>query len=48
MTRAERTWHWRLWLIIAPLLAVLLVLALARRPGAEVDAAPSAEQRGQP
>ena len=31
MTREHRRWHFRLWLILAPLLVVLVVLALAWR-----------------
>lgn len=34
MTRNERAWHWRMWLIIAPLLAVLFIVALTHRPSA--------------
>ena len=30
MTRTERKWHYRAWLILTPIVAVLLVLALIR------------------
>ena len=31
MTRTERTWHYRAWLVLSPIVAVLLVLALLSR-----------------
>ncbi len=40
MTRTERAWHWRLWLLIAPVLAGLFVLALMHRPAVTSRTAP--------
>jgi hypothetical protein len=35
MTREQRRWHLWLWMILTPLLAVALILALASRPAFE-------------
>jgi hypothetical protein len=35
MTRQQRRWHLWLWLILTPLLAAALILALASRPALE-------------
>lgn len=45
MTRAERTIHWRLWLIIVPVLAALFVFALAHRPRAHPSSPPAQEAK---
>ena len=34
MMRTERLLHWRLWLLIAPVLTALFILALMHRPAA--------------
>ena len=41
MTRGQRTAHRMLWLVLAPLLLLLVALAVITRSDAAVDHAPS-------
>lgn len=37
MRRAHRRWHLILWVILTPLIAAALILAISLRPGAPVN-----------
>ena len=44
MTRGQRLWHLRLWLIVAPVSVLLLVAAIASRPRFPTQPAASGER----
>jgi hypothetical protein len=40
MTRAHRTWHLRIWLVLLPLLALGLLMAIVNRPVSVIQRSP--------
>jgi hypothetical protein len=45
MTRSQRRWHFRIWLILAPLIAIGLLSALLARPPIPIVRNPDAADR---